>query len=443
MKMKKHLNFKSLCHLLSEKFAQIEDWRQVSKVGISIHDALMLGFFCMYFQEPSWRQFRMHFQNDRHVNQLKKLCDIERFPGDTQLRMIIDNVPISVFSCLFKQLLHRLQRGKYLERYQLLSNYYYCPLDGTQIFSSTEIHCEQCLRQMHQEGVTTYSHQVLQAVIAHPEHKDVIPFMPEPIANSDGQTKQDCETNAAKRFLVKLRKDYPRLKFIIGGDDLYATQPCITLVQQLKMCYIFVAKPNAHKYMMNWLSTHGALHTLEYLDAQQLKYTYEWMNNIPLTGQADSVRVNFFRCTTSEMQGNQEVITYQSSWITDIPVSADNIEILVKTGRSRWKIENEGFNTLKNQGYSIERNYGHGKKNLSFNFYIMKILAFYFHQIFEITSRAYQYCRQLYGSKKNLWQTLRIYFRVLLFDTWEQFLTLVLKLETGQVGITITPGQPP
>jgi len=95
-------------------------------------------------------------------------------------------------------------------------------------------------------------------------------------------------------------------------------------------------------------------------------------------------------------------ITATHSWITDLRVTEDNVEKLVKGGRSRWKIENECFNTLKNQGYHLEHNYGHGEKNLSYNFYLLTLLAFYFHQIFELTDKLYKANRAKFGSTKYI-----------------------------------------
>jgi len=121
----------------------------------------------------------------------------------------------------------QLQRGKHLEQYRLLDGLYYCPIDGSEYYSSKNIHCENCLTKEHKKGSVTYSHQVLQGGIMHPEQKSVIPFMPEEISNKDGDTKQDCEMNAGKRFLSKIKKQFPKLKFIIGGDALFSRQPII------------------------------------------------------------------------------------------------------------------------------------------------------------------------------------------------------------------------
>ena len=98
----------------------------------------------------------------------------------------------------------------------------------------------------------------------------------------------------------------------------------------------------------------------------------------------------------------------------------------VTGGRCRWKIENETFNTLKNQGYHIEHNYGHGEKNLSMNFFLLNLLAFFMHQIFELTDDLYQQCRKKLGSRREFWNCLRGVLKVLIFPDWETLLQRVL-----------------
>ncbi len=81
----------------------------------------------------------------------------------------------------------------------------------------------------------------------------------------------------------------------------------------------------------------------------------------------------------------------------------------------------------------MDRNYGHGKKNLSFNFYLLTLLAFFFHQIFELTDRQYQACRKKFGSKRHLWEKLRAYIEILIFDTWEKLLDFAVSPKEGLV----------
>ena len=112
--------------------------------------------------------------------------------------------------------------------------------------------------------------------------------------------------------------------------------------------------------------------------------------------------------------------------MTDLPVDEGNVKELVRVGRCRWKIENEVFNTLKDQGYHIEHNYGHGSMHLSFNFFLLNLLAFFMHQIFELTYIVYQQLRKKLGSKRNLWDHMRACLYILIFPDIDNYFERML-----------------
>lgn len=439
MKLKKHLSFTSLSKTLSSCFNKIPEHRQASKIDYSIHDALMSGFACMHFQDPSLLQFQKRLEKKHHKNNLQTLLGIKAIPESTQLRDIIDGVNSEHFNYFFDEYFHQLQRGKHLVQYQLFPGLYYVPMDGTEYFSSHSVSCKKCLTTKSKkkakktesceealcdeenEGVR-YSHKAVQIAIVHPDMKQVIPLMSEEIHNTDGATKQDCEMNAAKRLIPKLRKAHLQLGIIMGGDDLFSRQPIIEDILQARMHYIFVAKPESHAYLMEWLSAYPALNEIEIVEPN-VRHVYTWMNDVPLHGGQDAVRVNYFQYRMyTKNKNDKEIIGYQNSWVTDLEVTQENIQKLARGGRCRWKIENECFNTLKNQGYCIDHSYGHGNKNLCFNFYLLTLIAFAVHQVFELTDKLYQTCRTHFGSKKNLWDHVRAYIKLFVFNTWEELL---------------------
>lgn len=433
MKVKKHLSFGSLRNALSKAFLQIPEWRQDKKVAISLHDALMSGFACMHFQHSSLLNFQQQMQDAMKKNNLMSLFGIDNIPKETQMREIIDRVSSTFFEAIFKEFYARLQRGKYLERYQIFPKMYYFPIDGSEFFHSNEVHCSQCLLKRHGDSSKTYSHQVLQGGIMHPDCKQIIPFMPEQIVNGDGETKQDCEMNAAKRFVVKLRKNFPKLDVLIGGDALFSKQPIIELILENKMHYLFVAKPTDHVYMMDYLNAYPELNHCEFVDELGRTHYYEWMNQVPLTGNKKSMFTNFFRCTIRwTKKKKKKESTYKNSWVTDQIISNENIRTLVKAGRCRWKNENECFNAMKNQGYFMGHNYGHGHNNLAFNFYLLTLLAFMVHQIFELTDSAYRAYRLKCGKKQCLWETFRTWINTFVFSSWEQLLRFGLSSERNR-----------
>ena len=104
-----------------------------------------------------------------------------------QLRTVIDQLHTEQLKPLFPKILSALQRGKQLEKYQSIEEHYLVALDGSQYFSSDSIQCPACLTKKSKNGDLCYHHQILQAAIIKPGLKQVIPFSPEGIQNSDGQ----------------------------------------------------------------------------------------------------------------------------------------------------------------------------------------------------------------------------------------------------------------
>ena len=189
MHIKKHLSFSSLRGLLSDCFNKIQDLRQNTKVSYSIHDAMMSGFACMYFQEPSLLQFQERMQQKQHRNNLATVFGVKDIPKDGQLRNIVDNVEPSSFGYFFKEYARKLQRSKQLDEYQILPGLYLHALDATGFFSSENINCKHCLTKTHnkdeEDEKVRFMHQALQVAIMHPDKRQVIPLMPEEIKNTE------------------------------------------------------------------------------------------------------------------------------------------------------------------------------------------------------------------------------------------------------------------
>jgi hypothetical protein len=318
-------------------------------------------------------------------------------------------------------LLQRLQRGKQLVAYKLESGHHLTALDGSQYFSSEKINCPGCLTYKGAKGALRYSHQILQAVMLNPDMRQVLPLAPEPVANTDGHTKQDCEISAAKRIVKKIRATHPKLKMIITADGLYSKQPFVDDLNDAHMSFILVAKPTDHKLLFEWVNELDGLGQsghLKFSDDKGRRHVYRWVNQVPLNGSRNADQVNFFEYW---LRVNQK-ITYHNSWVTDLDVSKSNVVEWVRAGRARWKIENETFNTLKNQGYHLEHNFGHGQRFLSNNFFVLNLLAFYIHQILELCDRGYQYCRSKFSSRKEYWNNLRTAIRLMLFRDFDHLL---------------------
>ena len=429
--IKKHLGFAGLLKTMAGRIKQINDTRQQVKVDYSLHDCVMSAFAMMYLQDPSILAFQSRIQDRIQRNNLNTIFGVCNIPKDNQLRNVLDGLPIESLSPIFADFLGDLQRGKHLTQYQLLGGKYLIPIDGSEYFSSEKIHCPHCLHKKPKKGNTRYYHQILQATIVHPDRRHVLPLAPEPIQNTDGTNKQDCEINAAKRLIAKIRTTHPKLPIIIGGDGLYSKQPFIDELKTANMSYILVAKPSDHKILFEWVQDMFGLkagHQMVFIDKKGRKHQYRWVNDIPLNGSKDADQVNFFDYRIIK----NEKTTYRNSWVTDITIDENNIVDLVKAGRARWKIENETFNTLKNQGYHLEHNFGHGRQNLSMIFFMINLLAFYIHQILDLTDLLYQKVRYTkFTSRKEFWNQLRCTIRILIFPHWQSLMQFIWDPEKG------------
>ncbi|MBI4744977.1 MAG: transposase [Deltaproteobacteria bacterium] len=426
MHIKKNLSFTALRKILSAVFENLPEQRQTAKVRHSLHDVFMSGFAMMHFQDPALLQFQRNLEEGLRQNNLRTIFKVKSIPKDSQLRDIIDKVDSNRLEPAFDDFFAALQREKRLEHYRFLGDHYLVSLDGSGYFSSYDICCPGCLTKESKNGKIRYEHQIVQAAMMHPDMKQVIPLAPEAVKNTDGADKQDCEIKSGKRVLKKIRKSHPKLPIIIAGDGLYSKQPFIEEIKAGMMSYILVAKPDDHKIMMEWVNEQRQLKEVSRMESRDIKgrtHVYEWINEVPLNGNKETVMTNYFEYWLID----KGKVGYHNSWVTDIPISKKNISELVRGGRCRWKIENETFNTLKNQGYHIEHNFGHGKKNLSMNFFLLNMLAFFAHQILELTDNLYQECRKAFGSKRNLWDHLRVSIRLLIFPDWETLLLRILR----------------
>jgi len=407
--------------MISARFAAFSDTRQGSKIHHSIHDACMSAFAMMFFQDPSLLEFQRRMEDEAHANNLKTLFHVSSIPKDTCMGEVLDAVDPGQIAPLFDDFFRPLQRGKHLEQYQALGGRYLVSLDGSQYFSSEKISCPGCL--VRDKG-KRYSHQIVQAALMKPGVRQVIPLAPEEVRNTDGREKQDCEITAGKRLLSRIRRSHPKLPLVIVGDSLYSKQPTIEAITELHMDYILVAKPEDHKKLTEWVNEMRTLKetTVRRIKDKDLTRVYEWIADVPLNDNKNAPLVNYLDYRI-ERDGH---VTYHNTWVTSLPIDERNVSELAEAARARWKIENEVFNTLKNQGYHIEHNFGHGRLHLSFNFFLLNLLAFFMHQIFELTYDVYQKLRTKFGSRKSLWNHLRAALFILIFPDIDTFLERML-----------------
>lgn len=423
-KARTHLSADSLYHLLRTAFDRIPDHRN-GEPAISLGNALMAGFAMFALKDPSMLAFDQ--RRDDPNDNFRSIFGIDRVPSDTQMRAILDPVDPLALRPLFGDVFRRLQRGKALEPFVYLNGHYLISLDGTTYYSSTKVHCSACLVKHHRNGSITYAHQMLGASLVHPDLKEVIALAPEPIINQDGHTKNDCERNATRRWLQAFRREHPHLPVIIIEDGLSANAPHLRDLREARVHYIIGVKHGDHAFLFEHLRANdeaGRTQHLSQVDPDTgVLHHFRWHSSVPLNESNPDELVNVLEYWEIQADGSMQYF----SWITDLPLSEDHVYAVMRGGRARWKIENETFNTLKNQGYHFEHNYGHGAQSLSVVLALLMMLAFLVDQTQQLCCPLFQAAWAKMGSKRHLWEELRSFFRTFLFPTMTALLAAVAQ----------------
>jgi hypothetical protein len=155
-----------------------------------------------------------------------------------------------------------------------------------------------------------------------------------------------------------------------------------------------------------------------------LIYHYRWIEGVPLRDGKDALSVNWLGVSIINAQGKT---TYDGAFVTSLPVTADNVVEVAACARSRWKIENESFNVLKNHGYHLEHNFGHGKQHLAQLFVLLNLLAFAFHTVCDSVEKLWQEARVVLGTRKGFFSDLHTITAYLLFPDWHALCSAMVQ----------------
>jgi Transposase DDE domain len=331
---------------------------------------------------------------------------------------MLDPLSPAPLRTLFAKLFNKLSESGVIKEYEYWKGQLVISIDGVEHFCSTKVHCDHCTTRAHRNGETSYHHSGLAAVLVHPDQEEVFTLDFEPILNADGAKKNDCERNAAKRLCQDLRERYPDLKPTLVEDALYANAPHIRQITGYGWLFVLNVKPDSHESLERQFAgrrASGQVKELRITDPQGIKHYFAWTNDLCLYESAVDVKVNYLFYEQTDKQGK----VTRWTWITNIPLNARSVEPVMRAGRARWKIENETFNTLKNQGYNFEHNYGHGKQNLATILALLMFLAFTVDQMIQRCWRVFGQVRGGLRTKAKLWDSVRSLFKVQLFPTMD------------------------
>jgi len=412
----------------------IPEHRSGGNIQYEIADAGLGAFGVFFTQSPSFLAYQRHMEQSQGRNNARSLFGVEKIPSDPQIRNLLDPVDPSHLQAPFWEIYEQLEADKHLQAYRQVGGTLLCSLDGTQFFASQKINCSNCTVRV-QDEQEHYSHTVLAAVLVKPGSKHVIALDPEFITPQDGHDKQDCEQQAIKRWVRRNAGRFSSWGLTILTDDLHSHQPLCDLLLKHKVHFIMTCKTDSHKTLYEEVElltgVEGAVKTMavrHWNGRYGELHTYSWAKQVPLRTGAEVLQVNWCEVTVVREDTGRQL--YHSAWITSHELTEETVPQVVAAGRAHWKVENENFNVLKNRGYRLEHNYGHGKQHLATVLLSLLLLSFLFHTVLHLCSPRYQAIREKLGPRRTFFNDLRALTRYMYFDSWDSLLDFMCeKLE--------------
>jgi len=391
----------------------------------SMADIGLSAFSLFFMQSESFLSHQRSLEEGRKTSNCHTLFGMAKIPTDNHIRQMLDPVHPLHLQGVFDAALAALRGGGGMKAFERLGGRALIALDGTEYFCSQKLGCPNCQTRKRANGKVESYHSMLAATLVAPGHAMVMPLMPEFIAKPDGAEKQDCERNAAKRWLKAHADRVKPLRPVFLGDDLFACQPICQPLVEGGGDFLFTAKPDSHKALYDFMKgaeTEEASFTRKE-GRKTLTHRLRWFAGAPLRESGDALDVNWIGLTICDAKGKP---TYDGAWVTSLKVTRENAAEIAACARARWKIENETFNVLKNNGYHLEHNFGHGKQHLAMTFAALNLLAFAFHTVCDATEKLWNDARNAKRSRARFFEHIRTITAYLVFPDWRTLMTTLI-----------------
>ena len=427
--MTEHLGFGALRTVLAEMFDHLPDFRTGKNTQYTMGDAARGAFSVFFMQCPSFLAYQRDMQRRKGHNNAQSLFGLEHIPSDAQIRNLLDPIGPTCLQEPFWDILERLMAEPKVAAALEFSGGWLCSLDGTQYFGSSTIHCPEC-SVIHHGNDVAYAHTVLIPVLAKPNTAEVLVLEPEFITPQDGADKQDCERNAARRWITRNAKHFAGRSVTILADDLHCNQPFCELLLDHHLDFIMTCKPDSHTTLYEEValldSCGGVTHYEKRLWTGQRhqRWHYRFVEHVPLRAPPHALYVNWCELMITDEDSGEQL--YHNAFATNRSLTVQTVCDIVTAGRARWKVENEGNNVLKNHGYHLEHNYGHGQQHLATVLVMLILLAFLCHTTLQLCDRLYQRLRAELGTRQTFFDDLRTLTRYLFFKSWEDLIAFMI-----------------
>ena len=370
---------------LMKMFDSLTDKRHQSYIKYDIKTLILIKLFALLCGITTMKGINSEFNSEEAIKNLSTICEqnLKEIPDWQTIQDVIEDLNYAEIDDIRKYMLRALIRSKMFDKFRYGKDIQLI-VDATGLTSLDYNLNGNCLTRT-RDGKTKYYKYVLEAKVVF--GKMVISVDSEWIENTEMNNendKQDCEINAFKRMAPRIKKNFPKLKFIVTGDALYAATPLINLCKEYNWHYIFNLKKKRLKNLFQEFEDN-----INYENEVDVE-NYYLSSNIIFNGN----KINAIRYIE---QGDDKPITF--NYITDLKVDKYNIEEIVSMGRRRWKIENEGFNEQKNGTYNISHLCSRFENALKVHYLLIQI-AHTIRQLLELGSLVYSEIKKFMTKKE-------------------------------------------
>jgi len=390
---------------LFERMREIEDCRKKSEYELV---ELIMACIVMSITKSDSRNA---FNNDRQEGNFKsnyhKIFKM-RLPHMDTVDNVMRRIATDEIERLKIQMIRTLLKKKTLHKFRLFKKWFVIAIDGTGIMTFSKRHCEHCLTKTTKKGNTTYFHHVLEAKLIC-SNGFALSIATEWIENPEGDfDKQDCESKAFSRLAEDIHKIFPRLPICITADGLYPNQTFFSICKKHEWNFIITFKdgnlPSVWKNVeiLKKITSDNRCNKTISREGKKFCRDYIRINKIHYHG----FLLNWIECTeTIEKYETEEKNTKRFVHLTDMIIDRTTAVQISYTGRLRWKIENEGFNTQKNQGYNLKHKFSRVSLIAAKNYYQCIQIAHIINQLL-ILDRKFQALLTGKITIKHLWKCM-------------------------------------
>lgn len=381
---------------------EIEDCRNKSHYQLA---EILTGCLAIFLFKAGSRNELNNLRNDpkfqKNYEKLFKLA----LPHPDTVKNVMKKLDEKHLEKLKRKMIQVLLAKKALHKYRYQNRWFTIAVDGSGVASFDHQHCEQCLHQTSKNGKVTWFHTVLEAKLITP-NGFAISLGTEWIENPTGEyDKQDCERKAFVRLAKNLKRDYPRLPICLTADSLYPYQGFFDICQANGWAYILTFKEGCLKSVWEEVESLGLLQPENHRQKRVIKgkqvieHDYSWVTAIDYNHHI----VHWVECRETISSEGVESKSSRFVHLTSIQPDYQSAPGLSATGRLRWKIENEGFNTQKNQGYGMKHKYSRTNYQAMKNYYQGLQIA---HMINELLILSQDFQALMIGKMtiKHLWK---------------------------------------